>query len=102
MLSKVSFKLNHPFVQNFVCALVLFACPGLYGAITGTFDLWGFRAHALGLGAGGGKTTSTNLADITNTTLYAVYTMVGIFAGSFLNILGPRLALSVRRVPRLD
>jgi hypothetical protein len=55
-----------------------------------------------GLGAGGGKTSSTQVADISNSTLYGVYTIVAFFGGSFLNIIGPRIALSVSHLPHLS
>jgi hypothetical protein len=50
---------------------------------------------ASGLGAGGGRTSSTQVADISNSSLYGVYTVVAFFAGSFLNIIGPRISLTV-------
>lgn len=61
---------------------MLFANPGLYGAITG-------------LGAGGGRPSSTSLADVTNCTLYAVFCITGFCAGSILNTIGPRFTFTL-------
>ncbi|EIM92124.1 uncharacterized protein STEHIDRAFT_136133 [Stereum hirsutum FP-91666 SS1] len=73
---------SSPIFQSLVVGFVLFACPGLYGAITG-------------LGAGGGKPSSAVVGNVTNCALYGVYTFSAFFAGSVLNVFGPRWTLAL-------
>jgi hypothetical protein len=58
----------------------LFCNPGLYLAITG-------------LGAGGGKVSSTAMADISNGVLYGLFTFSALLGGTIINIFGPRITM---------
>ncbi|OKL55528.1 hypothetical protein UA08_09213 [Talaromyces atroroseus] len=71
---------NNPFIQNIIAAGCLFCNPGLYLAITF-------------LGAGGGRASSTNMANISNGVLYGFFALSALMAGSVLNTLGPRLTM---------
>lgn len=68
-----------PKMQLFLVALVCFLCPGMFNAVNG-------------LGAGG--QVNQVPADHANTALYATFSVVGFFAGTFANKLGIRLTLS--------
>ena len=59
----------------------LFCNPGLYLAITG-------------LGAGGGKVTSTTMADISNGVLYGLFTFSALLGGTMINTFGPRITMA--------
>lgn len=72
------FRRNNPFIQNCLISGCLFCNPGLYLAITL-------------LGAGGGRPSSTSMADISNGVLYGVFTFSAFAAGTVLNVAGPRL-----------
>jgi hypothetical protein len=58
----------------------LFCNPGLYLAI-------------IGLGAGGGKVSSTAMADISNGVLYGLFTFSALLGGTIINIFGPRITM---------
>jgi len=64
---------------------ILFCLPGIYTALTG-------------LGAGGGQSSSADVANKTNAILYGLFALVGLFGGTILNILGPRLSLMIGSV----
>ncbi|KAJ5928885.1 hypothetical protein N7466_007841 [Penicillium verhagenii] len=68
-----------PGFQLAMVAFVCFMCPGMFNALGGL--------------GGGGKTTNT-LADNMNTALYSTFAVIGFFAGTFVNRIGVRLALS--------
>ncbi|EPX75279.1 membrane transporter [Schizosaccharomyces octosporus yFS286] len=68
--------------QNFIASCILFCCPGIYLAVTG-------------LGAGGGHPSAFHLADVTNTLLYALYSVFGWCGGPLLKFVGPRWALAI-------
>lgn len=68
-----------PKTQLFLVALVCFLCPGMFNAVNG-------------LGAGG--QVDAKPADDALTALYATFSVVGFFAGTFANKLGIRLTLS--------
>lgn len=70
-------RLNHPFTQNFIAGSILFCLPGIYLALTG-------------LGAGGGKPSSQQVAANVNAILYAVFFLTGWFGGAIFNLIGPR------------
>lgn len=61
---------------------ILFCLPGIYTALTG-------------LGAGGGRPGSADVANQTNAILYGLFALMGIFGGSILNILRPKLSLMI-------
>ncbi|KAL1963035.1 hypothetical protein VTN77DRAFT_8783 [Rasamsonia byssochlamydoides] len=69
-----------PRVQLGMVAFVCFLCPGMFNALGGL--------------GGGGKTDQT-LADNMNTALYSTFAVVGFFAGTIVNRIGIRLALSL-------
>ncbi|KAI9741784.1 MAG: hypothetical protein M1834_000170 [Cirrosporium novae-zelandiae] len=79
--AKSLLRLNRPFNQNIVVGCVLFLTPGIYLALTG-------------LGAGGGRPSSQDVASTTNAILYGLFTLFGWAGGSILNLLGPRLTLA--------
>ncbi|KAJ5914081.1 hypothetical protein N7504_002964 [Penicillium tannophilum] len=68
-----------PGFQLGMVAFVCFMCPGMFNALGGL--------------GGGGKTDNT-LADNMNTALYSTFAVIGFFAGTFVNRIGVRLALS--------
>ncbi|KAI1622024.1 hypothetical protein EDD37DRAFT_687827 [Exophiala viscosa] len=72
---------TNPFIQNLLMSACLFCNPGLYLAITL-------------LGAGGGRPSSSSMADTSNGVLYGVFTFSAIGASSVLNILGPRITVA--------
>lgn len=78
--SKFSRKLT--FNQNLISGFVLFFTVGIYLAV-------------LGLGAGGGKPSSQRVSDISNSSLYGIYTVFGFFTGAILNRFGPRIAMTI-------
>ncbi|CAH0022488.1 unnamed protein product [Clonostachys rhizophaga] len=79
---KSKLSLTRPFNQNFLVACMLFCLPGIYTALTG-------------LGAGGGRPGSADVANKTNAILYGLLAFVGLFGGSILNILRPKVSLMV-------
>ncbi|ETS75937.1 hypothetical protein PFICI_12881 [Pestalotiopsis fici W106-1] len=72
---------TNPYVQNLLITGCLAMLPGLYLAI-------------LGLGAGGGKATSIQMANLSNACLYAVYAVTGILGGTIVTVFGPRLTVA--------
>ncbi|KAJ5662037.1 UNC93-like protein [Penicillium maclennaniae] len=68
-----------PKFQLGMVAFVCFMCPGMFNALGGL---------------GGGGKSDPSLADDMNTALYSTFAVVGFFAGTFVNRLGVRLALS--------
>ncbi|KAJ6028522.1 hypothetical protein N7540_004098 [Penicillium herquei] len=68
-----------PSFQLGMVAFVCFMCPGMFNALSGL--------------GGGGKTNNT-LADNMNTALYSTFAVVGFFAGTIVNRIGIRFALS--------
>ncbi|AFR98414.1 hypothetical protein J008_06397 [Cryptococcus neoformans] len=75
-----SARYNSPWTQVVIVGLVCFCSVGMFSAVSG-------------LGAGG--TQDTALSDTANAVLYGVFAIMGIFAGSINNVLGPRLTLSI-------
>lgn len=75
-------RLNHPFVQNFIAGSILFCLPGIYLALTG-------------LGAGGGKPESQQVAASVNAILYGVFFLTGWFAGTTMNLIGPNYTVFI-------
>lgn len=61
---------------------MLLCLPGIYTAITG-------------LGAGGGRESSADVANKTNAILYGLLAFVGLFGGTILNMLRPKLSLMI-------
>ncbi|KAM5460956.1 hypothetical protein MferCBS49748_007571 [Microsporum ferrugineum] len=78
-------RLNRPETQNFFMGWVLFCAPGIYVAV-------------IGLGAGGGKPSSAQVASLTNVIIYALFTICGWFGGAALNILKPKLSVMIGSV----
>ncbi|KAG7005387.1 MFS general substrate transporter [Physcia stellaris] len=75
-----SLQLNNPLVQNVIVGIILGLGPGIYVAVTL-------------LGAGGGPANATQMVNTANSTLYAVFFLVGWFSGSVVTTFGPRLTL---------
>ncbi|KAJ7485429.1 hypothetical protein FB451DRAFT_56899 [Mycena latifolia] len=75
-------RLNSPLIQNYIAGVVLALTPGIFTALGA-------------LGSGGGRASSTHLASIVNSTLYAIYTFSGWGAGVLLNLIGPRWTLTI-------
>ncbi|KAH8422534.1 uncharacterized protein LDX57_000288 [Aspergillus melleus] len=73
-------RLNSPFVQNLLASIVVGLGPGLYVAVTN-------------LGAGGGPANATQMQNIVNSVLYAIYFVVGFFSGSVVTTVGPKYTL---------
>lgn len=61
---------------------ILFCSPGLYVALTG-------------LGAGGGRPSSTSVANETNAILYGLFALCAWFAGAIVNLLKPRWSVVI-------
>lgn len=76
------FSRNLTFNQNLISGFALFFTVGIYLAV-------------LGLGAGGGKPSSQRVSDISNSSLYGIYTVFGFFAGGILNKFGPRITMTL-------
>lgn len=76
------FSRNLAFNQNLVSGIVLFFTVGIYLAV-------------LGLGAGGGKPSSQRVSDISNSSLYGIYSVFGFFTGAIMNRIGPRLTMTI-------
>ncbi|CAI6287886.1 unnamed protein product [Periconia digitata] len=70
-------KLKSPFMQNLLASIIVALLPGIYVALTV-------------LGAGGGPANATRMANISNSVLYAVYFVFGLFSGSVVSTIGPR------------
>ncbi|KAJ5105642.1 hypothetical protein NUU61_002989 [Penicillium alfredii] len=68
-----------PRIQLGMVAFVCFLCPGMFNALSGL---------------GGGGKSDAYLADNMNVALYSTFAVVGFSAGTFVNRLGVRLALS--------
>ncbi|KAF4977215.1 hypothetical protein FZEAL_6243 [Fusarium zealandicum] len=84
-LPKYKSTLRRPFTQNFMVGCILFCLPGIYTALTG-------------LGAGGGQPGAADVANKTNAILYGLMAFIGLFGGSILNTLRPKLSLMVGSV----
>jgi MFS family permease len=69
-----------PKVQLFMVSIVCFLCPGMFNALGGL---------------GGGGQVDPSAQQKANATLYAVFAVVGFFAGTFANRLGLRLTLAL-------
>lgn len=69
-----------PIVQLIMVAMVCFLCPGMFNALGG-------------LGGGGQVDTKAN--DNANTALYATFAVVAFFSGTFSNMLGVKITLSL-------
>ncbi|RKU47934.1 hypothetical protein DL546_009405 [Coniochaeta pulveracea] len=76
-------RYNSPWTQVFIVGLVAFSSVGMFSAIGG-------------LGAGGAQ--DVQLVDVSSSVLYATFFVMGFFAGSINNILGPRLCMSLGTV----
>ncbi|RXK39236.1 hypothetical protein M231_03456 [Tremella mesenterica] len=74
------FRYNSPWTQVTILGFITFCSVGMFSAVSN-------------LGAGG--TQDTQLSDIGNGVLYGCFAIMGFFAGSINNILGPRLTLSI-------
>ncbi|PLN81276.1 major facilitator superfamily domain-containing protein [Aspergillus taichungensis] len=68
-----------PRIQLGMVAFVCFLCPGMFNALSGL---------------GGGGKTDAHLADNMNIALNSTFAVVAFFAGTFVNRMGIRLALS--------
>lgn len=65
-----------------IVGATLFCCPGTYLAMTG-------------LGAGGARPEYIRYTDPGNVVLYCMFGLSGIFGGSVINQLGPRITLMI-------
>ncbi|KAH8550314.1 major facilitator superfamily domain-containing protein [Umbelopsis sp. PMI_123] len=81
----LKFRYNSPLIQILLLGFVCFCCPGMYNALSG-------------LGAGGRIGSDVYLTDSSNAALYACFAIVGFFAGSVNNTLGPRYTLLIGSV----
>jgi MFS family permease len=70
-------RLNSPLIQNLLASVIVGLGPGIYVALTV-------------LGAGGGPANAAQMANISNSSLYAVYFVAGLFSGSVVSTFGPR------------
>ncbi|KAL4778894.1 major facilitator superfamily domain-containing protein [Aspergillus varians] len=75
-------RYNSPFVQAMIVGATLFCGPGTYLAMTG-------------LGAGGVHPSYIHITDAGNVVLYCIFGVAGVFGGSIINQLGPRITLMV-------
>jgi hypothetical protein len=82
MTLKNKMRLNRPFNQNLAVGAMLFCLPGMYSAITG-------------LGAGGGKSSSLEVANNVNAIIYIFLAFGSIVVGFVLHKLTPRLCLII-------
>jgi hypothetical protein len=82
MSLKSKLRLSRPFNQNLVVGAMLFCLPGMYSAITG-------------LGAGGGKPSSLEVANNVNAIIYIFLAFGSIVVGFVLHKLTPRICLII-------
>lgn len=82
MTFKEKMRLSRPFNQNLVVAAMLFCLPGMYSAITG-------------LGAGGGRPSSLEVANNVNAIIYIFLAFGSIVVGFILHKLTPRICLVI-------
>ncbi|KAF8846621.1 hypothetical protein BDZ45DRAFT_812191 [Acephala macrosclerotiorum] len=68
-----------PESQLILVSFVCFLCPGMFNALNGL---------------GGAGQLSANASDASNSALYATFAVVGFFAGTVVNVLGVKIALS--------
>lgn len=68
-----------PQVQLVIVAFVCFLCPGMFNALSGL---------------GGAGNLDPKPADDANMALYATFSVIGFFAGTFTNKIGIKLALA--------
>jgi hypothetical protein len=68
-----------PEIQLLIVAFVCFLCPGMFNALSGM---------------GGGGQVDPKPADDANMALYATFSVIGFFAGTFTNVIGIKTALS--------
>ncbi|GAA6037683.1 hypothetical protein JCM8097_002283 [Rhodosporidiobolus ruineniae] len=73
-------KYAHPLVQIALVALICFACPGMFNALSGV---------------GGGGQLDPKAANDGNVALYSTFAVVGFFSGSIINKVGARAAFAV-------
>ncbi|KAL8956965.1 MAG: hypothetical protein Q9193_005645 [Seirophora villosa] len=71
---------DSPLVQNVLAGTIIGLGPGMYYSITL-------------LGAGGGPANYTQMVNLANSVLYAVWFVVGWFSGSVVTTFGPKLTL---------
>ncbi|OIW27781.1 MFS general substrate transporter [Coniochaeta ligniaria NRRL 30616] len=69
-----------PIVQLIMVAMVCFLCPGMFNALGGL---------------GGGGQVDTKAQDNANTALYSTFAVVAFFSGTFANMLGVKVTLSL-------
>ncbi|KAH7097911.1 MFS general substrate transporter [Auriculariales sp. MPI-PUGE-AT-0066] len=74
------FGYRHPIVQIIIVSIICFTCPGMFNALSG-------------LGGGGQIDTKTNSDGAT--ALYSTFAVMAFFGGTFVNKLGPRIALAI-------
>ena len=77
-----SFRLNDPLSQNILAGIIVGLGPGMYAAITL-------------LGAGGGPANETQMVNLANAVLYAVFFLFGWFSGSIVTTFGPKITFMV-------
>ncbi|KAG2183724.1 hypothetical protein INT43_006735 [Umbelopsis isabellina] len=73
-------RLNTPLAQIIILGFVAFCSPGMFNSLSG-------------LGAGGRMGSDVALVDSANAALYACFAVVGFFAGSIVNKVGPKWTL---------
>jgi MFS family permease len=69
-----------PPIQLVIIAFVCFLCPGMLNALTGI---------------GGSGQINHRVADDANTALYSTFAIFGFFAGTFINVLGIKIAVVI-------
>ncbi|OAV96635.1 hypothetical protein PTTG_06050 [Puccinia triticina 1-1 BBBD Race 1] len=74
---------RRPFLQVVIISMVCFCCPGMFNALSGL---------------GGGGQIDPTTADNANVALYSTFALTAFGSGSFVNLLGPRLSLTIGSV----
>lgn len=77
-----SLQLNDPLSQNVLAGTIVGLGPGIYVAITL-------------LGAGGGPANETQMVNLANAVLYAIFFLVGWFSGSIVTAFGPKFTFLI-------
>jgi hypothetical protein len=87
---------RRPLTQALLVGFVLFCCPGTSTSLPLEITLiryLGMLNAIQGIGAGGSRASETSLVAKGNAALYSCFAIFGVFSGSVINKLGPKIPL---------